>query len=135
MTNFFYIEQILSLKNTISTLIITSFMILLGSFSLLKGIRFSVQAGIFLLLFYIVSKLTMKRGCCVLLFVKPRIFMQHDFFYLSTFHPPPPPSQLQYSQGLYLLQYTERRKCAADFSLLNLPKGKSLGRSKPATNS
>ncbi len=27
------------------------------------------------------------------------------------------------------------RLCAADFSLLNLPKGKSLGRSKPATNS
>ena len=27
------------------------------------------------------------------------------------------------------------RHCAADFSLLNLPKGKSLGRSKPATNS
>ncbi len=27
------------------------------------------------------------------------------------------------------------RACAADFSLLNLPKGKSLGRSKPATNS
>ncbi len=26
-------------------------------------------------------------------------------------------------------------KCAADFSLLNLPKGKSLGRSKPATDS
>ncbi len=25
--------------------------------------------------------------------------------------------------------------CAADFSLLNLPKGKSLGRSKPAPNS
>jgi hypothetical protein len=25
--------------------------------------------------------------------------------------------------------------CAADFSLLNLPKRKSLGRSKPATNS
>ncbi len=25
--------------------------------------------------------------------------------------------------------------CAADFSLLNLPKVKSLGRSKPATNS
>jgi hypothetical protein len=25
--------------------------------------------------------------------------------------------------------------CVADFSLLNLPKGKSLGRSKPATNS
>ncbi len=25
--------------------------------------------------------------------------------------------------------------CAADFSLPNLPKGKSLGRSKPATNS
>jgi hypothetical protein len=29
----------------------------------------------------------------------------------------------------------EVTKCAADFSLLNLPKGKSLGRSKPATNS
>ncbi len=29
----------------------------------------------------------------------------------------------------------EKRNCAADFSLLNLPKGKSLGRSKPATNS
>ncbi len=27
------------------------------------------------------------------------------------------------------------RLCAADFSLLNLPKGKSLGRSKPATSS
>ncbi len=26
-------------------------------------------------------------------------------------------------------------ECAADFSLLNLPKGKSLGRSKPANNS
>ncbi len=25
--------------------------------------------------------------------------------------------------------------CAADFALLNLPKGKSLGRSKPATSS
>ena len=25
--------------------------------------------------------------------------------------------------------------CAAGFALLNLPKGKSLGRSKPATNS
>jgi len=25
--------------------------------------------------------------------------------------------------------------CAADFALLNLPKGKSLGRSKPETNS
>ncbi len=29
----------------------------------------------------------------------------------------------------------QHRQCAADFSLLNLPKGKSLGRSKPATNS
>ncbi len=28
-----------------------------------------------------------------------------------------------------------QHQCAADFSLLNLPKGKSLGRSKPATNS
>ena len=27
------------------------------------------------------------------------------------------------------------RHCAADFALLNLPKGKSLGRSKPATSS
>ncbi len=30
----------------------------------------------------------------------------------------------------YMIRY-----CAADFSLLNLPKGKSLGRSKPATSS
>ncbi len=30
---------------------------------------------------------------------------------------------------------TQNASCAADFSLLNLPKGKSLGRSKPATNS
>ncbi len=36
---------------------------------------------------------------------------------------------IRYSQ-LYTLHH-----CAADFSLLNLPKGKSLGRSKPATNS
>ena len=28
-----------------------------------------------------------------------------------------------------------RGRCAAGFALLNLPKGKSLGRSKPATNS
>ncbi len=34
-------------------------------------------------------------------------------------------------EGLKGLSY----ECAADFSLLNLPKGKSLGRSKPATNS
>ncbi len=32
-------------------------------------------------------------------------------------------------------QIREQTQCAADFSLLNLPKGKSLGRSKPATNS
>ena len=31
--------------------------------------------------------------------------------------------------------YQKKRNCATDFSLLNLPKGKSLGRSKPATNS
>ena len=30
---------------------------------------------------------------------------------------------------------SEMWHCAADFALLNLPKGKSLGRSKPATNS
>jgi hypothetical protein len=35
----------------------------------------------------------------------------------------------QIENNLYL------HNCAADFSLLNLPKGKSLGRSKPATNS
>ncbi len=31
--------------------------------------------------------------------------------------------------------YVGNRYCAADFSLLNLPKGKSLGRGKPAINS
>jgi hypothetical protein len=35
----------------------------------------------------------------------------------------------------YYLKVTFQRYCAADFALLNLPKGKSLGRSKPATNS
>ncbi len=38
----------------------------------------------------------------------------------------------------YEINYSRDKKkafCAADFSLLNLPKGKSLGRSKPATNS
>jgi hypothetical protein len=34
-----------------------------------------------------------------------------------------------------LLFNSLHEQCAADFSLLNLPKGKSLGRSKPATNS
>ncbi len=44
------------------------------------------------------------------------------------------PTRIRIQIGLWirtLLVY----KCAADFSLLNLPKGKSLGRSKPATNS
>jgi hypothetical protein len=35
----------------------------------------------------------------------------------------------------YVIQIPDQKTCAADFSLLNLPKGKSLGRSKPATNS
>ncbi len=34
-----------------------------------------------------------------------------------------------------VLLYSFILGCAADFSLLNLPKGKSLGRSKPATSS
>ncbi len=33
------------------------------------------------------------------------------------------------------LHLSNLNNCASDFSLLNLPKGKSLGRSKPATNS
>ena len=33
------------------------------------------------------------------------------------------------------MEYRKNNDCAADFALLNLPKGKSLGRSKPATNS
>ncbi len=32
-------------------------------------------------------------------------------------------------------KYAGKGKCAAGFALLNLPKGKSLGRSKPETNS
>jgi hypothetical protein len=39
-------------------------------------------------------------------------------------------------RGRVMLGFSElwnkNRRCAADFSLLNLPKGKSLGRSKPA---
>ena len=42
-------------------------------------------------------------------------------------------SQSHLSRTLTLVRY--RFDCAADFSLLNLPKGKSLGRSKPATSS
>ncbi len=37
--------------------------------------------------------------------------------------------------GLPILLQENMWTCAANFSLLNLPKGKSLGRSKPATNS
>jgi hypothetical protein len=37
----------------------------------------------------------------------------------------------EYINGIFLAVHN----CAADFSLLNLPKGKSLGRSKPATSS
>ncbi len=37
--------------------------------------------------------------------------------------------------GIVAVRNSFERYCAADFSLLNLPKGKSLGRSKPATNS
>jgi len=37
------------------------------------------------------------------------------------------------SHTLTLVQF--RFDCAAGFALLNLPKGKSLGRSKPETNS
>jgi len=42
-------------------------------------------------------------------------------------------SQSHLSHTLTLVRF--RFDCAADFSLLNLPKGKSLGRSKPATSS
>jgi hypothetical protein len=34
-----------------------------------------------------------------------------------------------------LYNFLRIKYCAADFALLNLPKGKILGRSKPATNS
>jgi hypothetical protein len=40
----------------------------------------------------------------------------------------PPESQ-------YSADCKDRYMCAAGFALLNLPKGKSLGRSKPETNS
>jgi hypothetical protein len=46
------------------------------------------------------------------------------------FTPPPPQPPRQ-----CLAPTCHLSTCAADFSLLNLPKGKSLGRSKPATNS
>jgi hypothetical protein len=34
-----------------------------------------------------------------------------------------------------IVENTRHKYCAAGFALLNLPKGKSLGRSKPETNS
>jgi hypothetical protein len=47
--------------------------------------------------------------------------------------------QCQFTKFFYSHKWHIRHilstRCAADFSLLNLPKGKSLGRSKPATNS
>jgi hypothetical protein len=41
------------------------------------------------------------------------------------------------SRGFYITLFKQKHLnfCAADFALLNLPKGKSLGRSKPATSS
>ncbi len=39
------------------------------------------------------------------------------------------------SYGRWVSQVTGDGWCAAGFALLNLPKGKSLGRSKPETNS
>jgi hypothetical protein len=35
----------------------------------------------------------------------------------------------------YVVLWEKQKYCAAGFALLNLPKGKSLGRSKPETNS
>ncbi len=53
--------------------------------------------------------------------------------------PPPPPHPILFlaTHPFYIFPAYpfHQRGCAADFSLLNLPKGKSLGRSKPATNS
>jgi hypothetical protein len=57
---------------------------------------------------------------------KPRL---HDYYELVQ-------ENLQGEQNnIILLAIYKDHNCAADFSLLNLPKGKSLGRSKPATNS
>ncbi len=50
-------------------------------------------------------------------------------------HPPHPYTGGCYSGQLTLILRKNIYLCAAYFSLLNLPKGKSLGRSKPATNS
>jgi hypothetical protein len=44
----------------------------------------------------------------------------------------PPQKTTQNDGYVYIINM---HVCAADFSLLNLPKGKSLGCSKPATNS
>ncbi len=52
-----------------------------------------------------------------------------DFPYWTLIPFLPPPSSHS------LASLTVLHSCAADFSLLNLPKGKSLGRSKPATYS
>ncbi len=40
-----------------------------------------------------------------------------------------------YGSMIEIIKTEEEEDCAADFALLNLPKGKSLGRSKPETNS
>ncbi len=63
------------------------------------------------------------------------------FFCMSTYIPNPQQIKFLISQKTNETAFIilcnampEYRRCAADFSLLNLPKGKSLGRSKPATN-
>jgi hypothetical protein len=61
----------------------------------------------------------------VALWSKLRLVCERKFLYLM------PMSRTFSATALKTTLYN----CAADFSLLNLPKGKSLGRSKPATNS
>jgi hypothetical protein len=43
--------------------------------------------------------------------------------------------QILVTNPLYIPEFDKVQHCAAGFALLNLPKGKSFGRSKPETNS
>ncbi len=57
-----------------------------------------------------------------------QLFILFWFFCFSTY-------QFFHLCSFLLQLFIKMHLCAADFALLNLPKGKSLGRSKPATSS
>jgi hypothetical protein len=119
--NRFDAEQIHVEANTASKQIFASHVLILAKY-LLQNIRFETNNHKTL------SKFHIQANICLQIYAYKGIFT------------------CKYSQFITLITFIllqnirfEAKKivcsCAADFSLLNLPKGKSLGRSKSATNS